>query len=90
MQELWERYREKGVRVLAVNAWRDSLADCQAFRKKHGLTFPVLVDEKGSVADQYGVTFVPYQVLIDPQGRIQFAGRSLEEMEQRLKQLIGK
>jgi peroxiredoxin len=75
--------------VLAVNAWRDSLADCQAFRKKHGLTFPVLVDEEGSVARQYGVTFVPYLVLIDPQGHIQFAGRSLDEMAQKLAQLVG-
>lgn len=86
---MWERYREKGVRVLAINAWQQSETDCQAFQKRHGLTFPVLVDEQGSVASRYGVTFVPYLVLIDPQGRIQFAGRSLDEMAQKLAQLVG-
>ncbi len=76
--------------MLAINAWQQSVADCQTFQKRHGLTFPVLVDEQGSVASRYGVTSVPYLVLIDPQGRIQFAGRSLEEMAQKLEQLMGR
>ncbi|MFA0736724.1 MAG: hypothetical protein OGMRLDGQ_003224 [Candidatus Fervidibacter sp.] len=72
-----------------MNAWHQSVKECQAFQQKHGLTFPVLVDEKGFVPDRYGVSYVPYLVVIDHDGKIRFAGRELEKMEHHLKQLVG-
>jgi len=76
------------VQFFAANAWRQSVKECQAFQQKHGLTFPVLVDEKGFMPVQYGVSYVPYLVVVDHDGKIRFAGRELENMEQQLKQLL--
>ncbi|GBC99503.1 Thiol-disulfide oxidoreductase ResA [bacterium HR17] len=77
------------MQFFAVNAWQQSVKECQAFQRRHSLTFPVLVDEKGSVAGRYGVTYVPYLMLIDRDGRIRFAGRELDKVAQLLAQLVG-
>lgn len=88
IQSLWERYKEKGVKFFAVNAWRQPSSDCQTFKQRHKLTFPVLVDERGIVTERYGVTYVPYLVLIDRNGRIRFAGGELDKMVQTLSDLV--
>jgi len=85
---LWERYKDKGVQFFAVNAWGQSVKECQTFKQRHKLTFPVLVDEKGTVTDRYGVTYAPYLVLIDRNGRVRFAGRELDKMTQVLAKLV--
>src|SRR5438105_3822954 len=48
---LEKEYRDKGVQFVAINAnEHDSLDTIKAHAKKHGLTFPVLRDEKHQVA----------------------------------------
>lgn len=43
----------------------------QAFAQEHGLTFPILLDENGAVAQQYRVRGVPTSFFINRQGVIQ-------------------
>lgn len=43
----------------------------QAFAQNQGLTFPILLDENGSVARKYGVQGIPTSFFIDRQGVIQ-------------------
>ena len=43
----------------------------QAFAQNQGLTFPILLDENGSVARKYDVQGIPTSFFIDRQGVIQ-------------------
>jgi len=43
----------------------------QAFAQKQGLTFPILLDERGGVARRYGVRGVPTSFFINREGVIQ-------------------
>ena len=46
-------------------------APVQAFAQKQGLTFPILLDEKGAVAQRYRVRGIPTSFFINREGVIQ-------------------
>lgn len=43
----------------------------QAFTQEQGLTFPILLDENGGVAQRYGVRGVPTSFFINREGVIE-------------------
>ncbi|MFP3900485.1 MAG: peroxiredoxin family protein [Acidimicrobiia bacterium] len=51
-QEIWGRYREQGLQVLAIQV-KEGTALATSFREHHGWTFPVLVDEDGAVSERF-------------------------------------
>ncbi len=72
MQRTYEAYRDQGFVVLAVNATnQDALADVEAFVREYGLTFPVLLDESGSMGALYRVNALPTSFFIRPDGVIE-------------------
>jgi len=70
MQATYEKLREKGFVVLAVNELEDD-AKVREHIKQYGHTFPVLMDRDNKVANQFGVFGLPVSVFIDQQGRVQ-------------------
>lgn len=67
MQVAYDRLREKGFVVLAVNELEDDAKvreHIQAYRH----TFPVLMDRENRVANLYGVYGLPVSVFIDEAG----------------------
>ncbi|MBN1483292.1 MAG: TlpA family protein disulfide reductase [Chloroflexia bacterium] len=73
MRELEEIYQgeEEGLVVLAVDMlYQDDLDDVYEFAQEMGLSFPVLLDEQGSVAVTYRVGSLPTSVFVDRRGRI--------------------
>lgn len=70
MQAAYDRLRDHGLVVLAIN----ELEDTQKVREhitQHGHTFPVLLDQDNRVANQYGVFGLPVSVFIDETGRVE-------------------
>lgn len=70
MQQAYEKLRNEGFTVLAIN----ELEDIERVRKhitKHEHTFQVLMDEDNEVANMYGVVGLPVTVFIDQTGHIQ-------------------
>lgn len=57
-----------------VGVSQDNVADTQAFNRKFGITFPVLLDPVGKypVSNAYGLTNVPTTFLISQEGGIDF------------------
>jgi peroxiredoxin len=51
-QEIWQRYREQGLQVISIQV-KEGSALAGAFAERHGWTFPVLVDEDGSVSERF-------------------------------------
>jgi peroxiredoxin len=70
MQATYDRLRDKGFVVLAVNELEDDEKVREHIRTyKH--TFPVLMDRENRVANLYGVYGLPVSVFIDEAGIVQ-------------------
>ncbi|MDF0676107.1 MAG: TlpA disulfide reductase family protein [Nitrospira sp.] len=70
MQAIYDKLREKGFVVLAINELEDD-AQVREHIKQHGHTFPVLMDRDNKVANQFGVFGLPVSVFIDEKGVVQ-------------------
>lgn len=70
--QAYEAHKADGFVILAVNLTaQDSIADVQAFVEEFKMTFPVLLDETGEVADiLYQLRGLPTSVFVDRDGRI--------------------
>ena len=67
IENVYQRHRDKGLQVLAINAGQDKPA-VAAFIKKIGVTYPALLDEKSKIARAYGVVGLPTTYFVDGQG----------------------
>lgn len=66
----YAKYGDK-VQFIGVNLTaQDSLADVTAFIKKYDIKYPVAMDIKGSVAQQYQVLAIPTSIFVNRQGII--------------------
>jgi peroxiredoxin len=70
MQTTYDKLRDKGFVVLAVNELEDE-SKVRDHIKQYGHTFPVLMDRDNKVANQFGVFGLPVSVFIDQEGRVQ-------------------
>ena len=70
MQSAYDKLRDKGFVVIAVNELEDD-ARVREHIKQYGHTFPVLMDRDNKVANQFGVFGLPVSVFIDQEGRVQ-------------------
>ena len=70
MQSSFDKLRDKGFVVLAINELEDD-AKVREHIKQYGHTFPVLMDRDNKVANQFGVFGLPVSVFIDQQGVVQ-------------------
>ncbi|WP_318502620.1 TlpA disulfide reductase family protein [Bacillus sp. T3] len=81
MQKFYVSNKEN-VEILAVNM--DPKNDVAGFVKNGGYTFPILLDEKNEVNQDYGIVSIPTTFFIDEQGVIthKINGQmKLEDME---------
>lgn len=78
MQKFYEANKDN-VEILAVNM--DTQNDVAGFIKEKGITFPILLDEKNEVNQNYQILSIPTTFFIDEQGIIthKFIGSMKEE-----------
>lgn len=67
MQTTYDKLRDKGFVVLAINELEDE-AKVREHIKQYGHTFPVLMDRDNKIANQFGVFGLPVSVFIDEKG----------------------
>jgi peroxiredoxin len=70
MQTTYDKLRDKGFVVLAINELEDD-TKVREHIKQYGHTFPVLMDRDNKVANQFGVFGLPVSVFIDEKGVVQ-------------------
>ncbi len=70
LEKLYQHFKEDRFVVLGVSLDDEGWGPVNEFLKKVPLSFPILWDEKFSVADLYGTYRIPETYLIDPEGRI--------------------
>lgn len=62
-------FSEQEVMIFGVNV-RESRAAAQAFAEAKKINYPVLLDSQSKVADSYGVSGIPFFVLVSRDGNI--------------------
>jgi len=88
IEAAYEAQKGEGLVILAVN-FGEKAAEAQAFAEKMGLTFPILLDRKINIAEQYGVVSLPVTFFIDRNGTIRervFGGTLTKE---RIGEIVG-
>ncbi len=69
IQQVYDKYRGQGVTVLAINL-QESEAQVSNFAGQTRLTFPILIDQEGTVFARYRVNGLPSTFFVDRQGVI--------------------
>ena len=89
MQASYDKLRDHGLVVLAVNELEDTEKVIEHVQK-HGHTFPVVMDRDNVVANRYGVVGLPASFIVDRQGivREQIMGSLLTE--KRITELVNR
>jgi cytochrome c biogenesis protein CcmG/thiol:disulfide interchange protein DsbE len=93
IQEVFDEWSGQGLVVLAINVGESS-SKAETFMESHGLSFPVLLDIEGKVAEQYNVLAhgIPQTFLVDRDGVIKSmrmgAFTSKKSLEGSLKRII--
>ena len=70
MERLHRRLQGTDFIMLAVSEDEDGSAAVRPFVDQMGLTFPVLLDQEGTLPSRYGVTGYPETFVIDRDGRV--------------------
>ncbi|MCP3662560.1 MAG: TlpA family protein disulfide reductase [Gammaproteobacteria bacterium] len=68
-EPIFEKYEDNGLTILAINI-EQSRETAMAFINDLSLSYDLLLDSKGSVAKQYGVTALPSAFIIDRDGNL--------------------
>lgn len=79
-EEVWQKYRDKGLVVIGVNVYKEH-SEHERIKEKiieNGLTYPIVIDD-GSMEENYGITGVPQVFLIDKKGKVR-PRTSIEEL----------
>jgi peroxiredoxin len=72
LERLYQEYRDQGLVVLAVSMdGPESAANVPSFARRHGLTFPVLVDEETRVVGRYNPKrTAPFTMIVGRDGLV--------------------
>lgn len=80
LDEFAQRYRNRGLTVLGLNA-QDNSDDALAFVREYGLTYPQLRSVGSERSEAFGSTGVPENFLVDPRGRLALIWRGVVDRE---------
>ena len=80
---LADTYTPRGVRFLGINSSADeTVADAEAHRKRVGLPFPVVKDERNLAADRMKAQSTPEAFVLDAKGIVRYSGRIDDSRDQ--------
>ena len=58
--------------VVSIASWSEGEAEVKSYMQENGLTFPVMLDESGQLAQSFGLKGVPASFILSPNGEIKF------------------
>jgi peroxiredoxin/uncharacterized protein YktA (UPF0223 family) len=83
----FNEFKAKGFDILSVSLDRDSSAWKKAI-EEDGLTWSQVIDGSGDIASTYGVSSIPFTLLLDKEGKIIAKNLRGEELVNKLKELL--
>jgi len=69
LEYVWRQYQDQDVVFVGIDIW-DTERDARAYIREFNITFPNVIDSRGKVAVEYGLTGVPETYFITPDGMI--------------------
>ncbi len=90
LAQVYKEYEDKGVKFIGIDIW-DSQNEAIKFVDRYGVTYPNGLDQKGSIAIDYGVSGIPEKYFISREGILvkKFIGPvNREKLIQTLDQLL--
>lgn len=69
MDNQYQKYKDQGVQILAVNVGESDYS-VKKFAEKHHLTFPIMIDKNKQVQTAYKIDPLPVTFLVDKNGKI--------------------
>ncbi len=69
LEYVWRQVQDDDVVFVGVDIW-DTEADARAYMREFNITFPNVIDNRGKVAVEYGLTGVPETYFVTPDGTI--------------------
>ena len=80
LKEIYGTYSPKGLKILAIDiGLNDPVMRVQAFQKQFDIPYTILYDATTSISRQYGVIGVPFNILIDRNGKVVYRSNSTPE-----------
>ena len=71
IEKVYQEFKDQGLVVLAMNmTYQDDASAVAPFIERHGLTFPILLDESGDTSRAYQMRSLPTSFFIDRDGII--------------------
>jgi len=58
--------------VITIASWSEGEPEVKAYMRENQLTFPVMLDNSGEMAQSFGLKGVPTSFILDPDGEITF------------------
>jgi thiol-disulfide isomerase/thioredoxin len=71
LRELSQRYRDRGLELIAISVQETSPADVKAYADRYQLGYTIGFDGSGTIFHEYKAYGLPTQIFIDPSGVIQ-------------------
>ena len=89
----YEDHKAEGLMILGVNlTYSDTLPDAQAFASEFNITFPILLDKDGAVAERlYRIPGVPTSIFVNRDGmieRIQVGVMTARQIDQYIAEIL--
>ncbi len=74
MEQFYKDMKDQDVEIIAVNLTESesSIENVKTFKAEQGLSFPILLDEKGTAGSRYEIVSVPTTYFLDENGVIHF------------------
>lgn len=69
LQSQWEKWKDKGVVILGINAGEDEMA-VSNFAKQVNVNFPIVLDTEKSAVSSYGISPLPTTFFVFPNGKV--------------------
>ena len=88
MKSIYQRYNERGLTVLGIAVSEDAEKSRRAI-KKHGITYPQLLNTQKQASIKYGILGTPYSILFAPDGTILARGLHGDDLEKKLTEIFG-
>jgi sulfide:quinone oxidoreductase len=76
---VFERFREEGLEVVYVGPF-ETPESCAEWRREYDLAFPVVPDTDGTLFRRLTSGWVPWSVLVAPDGEVIFSENEVDEM----------
>ena len=73
LKEIFNKYKDGRIKLLYVDV-QESAQKLKGFAEKHDIPYTILLDSTGAVARSYGVRGIPYQVIVNKEGKIFYEG----------------